>query len=145
MSDAVRMLPLRVAAEKALPFDVRVPNATTVKAMRAARKGKGKRMDSANALFKRELLTHHDNDPAHKMKHFADSPKAPCPVCRGFRRRQTRETLDKMMNGRKTGSTGREPRAGGRKKRLGRAMVAAAFGFGKDVVCRNLQRQEKRA
>src|ERR1017187_8296129 len=31
VSDAVRMLLVRVAAEKALPFEVRVPNATTVK------------------------------------------------------------------------------------------------------------------
>lgn len=41
VSDAVRMLLVRVAAEKALPFEVRVPNATTVKAMRAADRGKG--------------------------------------------------------------------------------------------------------
>jgi DNA-damage-inducible protein J len=52
LSDAVRMLLLRVAAEKALPFDLRVPNATTAKAIRAAGKGKGKRMDSASAVFK---------------------------------------------------------------------------------------------
>ena len=52
VSDAVRMLLVRVAAEKALPFDVKVPNATTVKAMRAADKGKGKRLKSATALFK---------------------------------------------------------------------------------------------
>ena len=52
VSDAVRMLLVRVAAEKALPFDVKVPNATTVKAMRAADKGKGKRLDSADDLFK---------------------------------------------------------------------------------------------
>ena len=52
VSDAVRMLLVRVAAEKALPFDVRVPNATTVRAMRAADKGKGKRLTSADALFK---------------------------------------------------------------------------------------------
>jgi DNA-damage-inducible protein J len=52
VSDAVRMLLVRVAAEKALPFEVRVPNATTVKAMRAADKGKGKRLKSAGALFK---------------------------------------------------------------------------------------------
>ena len=52
VSDAVRMLLLRVAAEKALPFAVRVPNATTMKAMRAAGRGKGKRLDSAGALFK---------------------------------------------------------------------------------------------
>lgn len=52
VSDAVRMLLVRVAAEKALPFEVRVPNATTQKAMRAADKGKGKRMASTDALFK---------------------------------------------------------------------------------------------
>ena len=43
VSGAVRMVLVRVAAEKALPFDVRVPNAATVKAMRAADKRKGKR------------------------------------------------------------------------------------------------------
>jgi DNA-damage-inducible protein J len=52
VSDAVRMLLVRVAAEKALPFEVKVPNPTTVKAMRAAGRGRGKRLDSANALFK---------------------------------------------------------------------------------------------
>ncbi len=52
VSDAVRMLLVRVAAEKALPFDVKVPNTTTVKAMRAADQGKGKRLKSAGALFK---------------------------------------------------------------------------------------------
>ena len=52
VSDAVRMLLVRVAAEKALPFDVKIPNTTTVKAMRAADKGKGKRLTSADALFK---------------------------------------------------------------------------------------------
>jgi len=52
MSDAVRMLLVRVAAEKALPFEVRVPNAATVKAMRTADRGKGKRYRSAQALLK---------------------------------------------------------------------------------------------
>ena len=52
VSDAVRMLLVRVVAEKALPFDVRVPNATTVKAMRAFDKGQGKRQKSTDALFK---------------------------------------------------------------------------------------------
>jgi DNA-damage-inducible protein J len=52
VSDAVRMLLVRVAAEKALPFDVKIPNATTVKAMRTADKGKGKRLNSAGALFR---------------------------------------------------------------------------------------------
>ena len=52
VSDAVRMLLLRVAAERGLPFEVKVPNAKTVKAMRAADRGKGKRLGSAAALFK---------------------------------------------------------------------------------------------
>ena len=46
------MLLVRVAAEEALPFKVKIPNATTVKPMRAADKGKGKRSRSAGALFK---------------------------------------------------------------------------------------------
>jgi DNA-damage-inducible protein J len=52
VSDAVRMLLLRVAAERGLPFEVKVPNAKTVKAMRAADRGEGKRQGSAAALFK---------------------------------------------------------------------------------------------
>jgi DNA-damage-inducible protein J len=52
VSDAVRMLLVRVAAEQALPFDVKVPNATTVKALRAAERGRGRRLNSAGALFK---------------------------------------------------------------------------------------------
>ena len=52
VSDAVRMLLLRVAAEKSLPFEVRVPNARTVKAMRAADRREGKRQKSADALFR---------------------------------------------------------------------------------------------
>lgn len=51
ISDAVRMLLVRVAAEKALPFDVKVPNSTTVKAMRAADRRQGKRYKSADDLF----------------------------------------------------------------------------------------------
>ena len=51
VSDAVRMLLVRVAAEKALPFEVRVPNAATVKATQAADQGKGRRFKSAQALF----------------------------------------------------------------------------------------------
>jgi DNA-damage-inducible protein J len=52
VSDAVRVLLVRVAAEKALPFEVKVPNRTTVKAMRAADRAKGKRLKSSRALFK---------------------------------------------------------------------------------------------
>jgi len=52
VSDAVRMMLVRVAAEDALPFDVRVPNATTVKAMEAADRREGRRFSSAEALLK---------------------------------------------------------------------------------------------
>lgn len=52
VSDAVRMMLVRVAAEKALPFGVRVPNAKTVKTLKAVDKKKGKRFRSADALFK---------------------------------------------------------------------------------------------
>jgi DNA-damage-inducible protein J len=46
------MLLVRVAAESALPFDVKVPNATTVKALQAANRREGKRFESPSALFK---------------------------------------------------------------------------------------------
>jgi len=39
VSDAVRVLLTRVAVEKALPFEVKVPNAATGAAMQEARKG----------------------------------------------------------------------------------------------------------
>jgi DNA-damage-inducible protein J len=52
VSDAVRMMLIRVAEEKALPFEVRVPNATTVKAMQSADRKQGKRFRSTDALFK---------------------------------------------------------------------------------------------
>jgi DNA-damage-inducible protein J len=46
------MMLVRVAAEDALPFDVRVPNPTTVRAMEAADRGEGKRFSSPEALLK---------------------------------------------------------------------------------------------
>ena len=39
VSDAIRILLVRVAAEKALPFDIRVPNAETIEAIEAGRRG----------------------------------------------------------------------------------------------------------
>jgi DNA-damage-inducible protein J len=39
VSDAFRLLMVRIAKEKALPFDPLVPNAETIEAMRAARRG----------------------------------------------------------------------------------------------------------
>ena len=51
VSDAIRLLLLRVADEKRLPFAVQVPNSTTVKAMKELDEGKGKRFGSAEELF----------------------------------------------------------------------------------------------
>lgn len=39
VSDAFRIMLTRVAREKALPFDPLVPNATTIEAMKEARRG----------------------------------------------------------------------------------------------------------
>ncbi|MBW0002592.1 MAG: type II toxin-antitoxin system RelB/DinJ family antitoxin [Hyphomicrobiales bacterium] len=52
LSDAVRLLLVRVAADKEFPFPVKVPNATTRKAMMELERGKGKRFTSAEELFK---------------------------------------------------------------------------------------------
>lgn len=40
VSDAIRMMLVRVAAERALPFEVRTPNRKTKDALRAAEQGK---------------------------------------------------------------------------------------------------------
>ena len=52
LSDAVRLLLVRVAAEQRLPFEVRVPNSVTVKALQSVEKRRGKRFTSAETLFK---------------------------------------------------------------------------------------------
>lgn len=39
VSDAFRLMMVRIAADKRLPFEPLVPNAKTVKAMKAARRG----------------------------------------------------------------------------------------------------------
>ena len=51
VSDAIRLLMLRIADERRLPFDVRVPNAKTRKAMSELAAGKGKRVRSVKALM----------------------------------------------------------------------------------------------
>ena len=51
MSDAIRLLLVRVANEKRLPFSVEVPNAVTTEAMKELDDGKGKRFGSAEELF----------------------------------------------------------------------------------------------
>lgn len=52
VSDAIRLLLVRVAADKALPFSLEVPNAVTRKAMQELERGKGERFASADELFK---------------------------------------------------------------------------------------------
>ncbi|MDX8524281.1 type II toxin-antitoxin system RelB/DinJ family antitoxin [Mesorhizobium sp. MSK_1335] len=52
VSDAIRLLLFRVAADKEFPFPVKVPNTATRKAMAELEKGKGKRFASADELFK---------------------------------------------------------------------------------------------
>ncbi len=51
VSDAIRLLLLRVAKEKALPFEVRTPNATTQAAIRQAERGEVTKVESVEALF----------------------------------------------------------------------------------------------
>jgi len=52
ISDAIRLFMLRIADEKRLPFEVKVPNAETLRAMQQLESGKGKRVANAAALFK---------------------------------------------------------------------------------------------
>ena len=52
ISDAIRMLMLRIADEKQLPFVVTVPNSTTKKAIAELESGRGKRFKTSKALMK---------------------------------------------------------------------------------------------
>ena len=52
ISDAIRMLMLRIADEKQLPFAVKVPNARTKKAMAELEAGKGKHFKNSKELMK---------------------------------------------------------------------------------------------
>ena len=51
VSDAVRLMLTRVAREKALPFEILVPNETTIAAMREARGGHLRKFDSVADLL----------------------------------------------------------------------------------------------
>jgi DNA-damage-inducible protein J len=51
VSDAIRLMLVRVVSDKALPFDVRIPNAETQAAMRDIKDGKVTRFDSVDALM----------------------------------------------------------------------------------------------
>jgi DNA-damage-inducible protein J len=51
ISDAIRLLMLRIADERRLPFEVKVPNTATRKAIAELEAGKGKRFASVKALM----------------------------------------------------------------------------------------------
>ena len=50
MSDAIRLLLLRVANEQRLPFAIQVPRPATIKAMKELEEGKGRRFENAEGL-----------------------------------------------------------------------------------------------
>lgn len=51
VSDAIRLMLVRVVSDKALPFDVRVPNAETQAVMRDIQKGRSARFESVESLM----------------------------------------------------------------------------------------------
>ena len=51
LSDAVRLMLKRVVAEKALPFELLIPNAETIEAVKAARRGELTTAASLDGLF----------------------------------------------------------------------------------------------
>ena len=51
ISDAIRLLMLRVADERRLPFAVKAPNAQTKKAINELESGKGKKFNSITSLM----------------------------------------------------------------------------------------------
>jgi DNA-damage-inducible protein J len=51
LSDAIRLLLMRVAKDKALPFALKVPNAETREAIAELEAGRGERFESVGALM----------------------------------------------------------------------------------------------
>ena len=51
ISDAIRLLMLRIADEQRLPFDLKVPNARSRKARTELEAGKGRKFKSVKALM----------------------------------------------------------------------------------------------
>ena len=51
VSDAIRLLMLRIADEHRLPFEIKAPNATTRKAISDLESGKGKRFKTVDSLM----------------------------------------------------------------------------------------------
>lgn len=52
VSDAIRLLLVRVAADKAFPFAVKAPNAESRRALEEAERGEMQRYESVDAMFK---------------------------------------------------------------------------------------------
>ena len=52
VSDAIRLLLVRIAADEEFPFPIKTPNAVTRAAIAELEDAKGKRFESADALFK---------------------------------------------------------------------------------------------
>lgn len=52
VSDAIRLLMMRVAEEQRLPFDIKVAKPATAKAIEELEQGKGERFDDPELLFK---------------------------------------------------------------------------------------------
>ena len=52
VSDAIRLLLTRIAADEAFPFTIKTPNARTLAAMKELDEGKGKTFKSPDELFK---------------------------------------------------------------------------------------------
>ena len=52
VSDAIRLLMVRVAEERRLPFEIKVPNAASREAMEELEAGKGRRLEDGAALLK---------------------------------------------------------------------------------------------
>ena len=53
VSDAFRLMMMRIAKDKALPFEPLIPNAETIEAMKAVRRGDVVNAGSVDALFAR--------------------------------------------------------------------------------------------
>ena len=51
VSDAFRLMMVRIATEKRLPFELLVPNAETIEAMKAARRGEVTTVGSVEGLM----------------------------------------------------------------------------------------------
>lgn len=53
VSDAFRLMMIRIAKDKALPFEPLIPNAETIEAMKAARRGEVTTVRTTDELFER--------------------------------------------------------------------------------------------